>query len=278
MTTTRATPFLHAACASLLLATTLAAHAAPMTIPAMKQRVASLLSGTFPAKDCNGIQVDQAPTGTLVISTDGRVVGPQIDVSLFDPAGETGFERRLENGVTTVHVSVYANGKSFSLERAVPSDTPGFIEEGVGEPNANVTSGAECHTVDFSTARIAAPTFDLASDVAPMFVTTQAIKGMCRSMAHGHARDKPRPSQFVLDVHGVLVDGVPLPFASAKQPVVATDVGSRFKDGTLNGSFTWADGSSFHVERYFESEGVSTFGFTIAGKPDADKMFCQPAR
>ena len=95
-------------------------------------------------------------------------------------------------------------------------------------------------------------------------------------MAHG-AR-ATRPSQFVLDVHGVVVDGVSLPFDAASQPVVDTAVGSRFSDGFLNGSFHWADGSSFHVERFFESDAISTFSFTLHGRPDADKMFCQPAR
>lgn len=275
--TMRNTSLLRAACAGLLLAAEAGVHAAPMTIPAMKKSVASLLAGHFAAANCHGIQVDQEPTGVLTISSDGHVVGPQIDVSLFEPGGELLLERYVdgEPKTLTVHVSVHANGKSLSLERAVPSDSPGFLEAGLGAPNANVTRGAECSETDFSSARISAPTFDLASYVAPMFATTGPVKGMCRSLKHGAGR--ARPSQFVLDAHGVVVDGVPLPFASAAQPVVRTGVGSRFSDGTVNGGFDWADGSSFHVERFFESEGVSTFSFTIHGKPDAEKMFCQPA-
>ena len=264
-----------AACATWLLAAATGAHAAPMSIPAMKASVANLLAGQFVAKDCHGIDVDQAPESVLSIAPDGHVVGPSIDVSLFDPAGEMGFERYVDGDpkTLTVNASVYANGKSFSIERAVPADSRGFMEAGLGEPNANVTRGAECADVDWSSARIAAPSFNLALYVAPMFATTKPIKGTCRSMAGG--RGATRPSQFALDARGVVVDGVSLPFDSASQPVVRTAVGSRFSDGTVNGSFRWADGSSFHAERFFESEGFSTFSFTIHGKPDAEKMFCR---
>lgn len=268
------------ACASLLLVAASAAHAAPMTIPAMKERVARLLAGHYPARSCHGInvEVEQPAEGVLDITADGRVVGPSIDVSLFDPAGEMGFERRVEGDprTLTVHADVYAGGKSFSIERAVPGDSTGFMEAGEGAPNANVTRGTECAEVDFSSAKIAAPSFNLATYVAPMFATSAPVRGACRSLAHG-AR-ATRPAQFVLDAHGVVVDGVSLPFDSATQPVVLTAVGSRLSDGTVNGSFDWADGSSFHVERFFESDAVSAFAFTIHGRPDADKMFCQPAR
>lgn len=266
-----------AACAALLLAAA-GAHAAPLSIPAMKERVASLLAGRYVARECHGIDADTPPEGVLSISADGHVVGPEIDVSLFDPAAEMGFERHVDGDprTLTVHANVYANGKSFSIERAVPADSPGFLEAGLGEPNANVTRGVACAEVDWSSARIAAPSFDLATWVAPMFATGAPVKGACRSLAHG-AR-ATRPSQFVLDAHGVVVDGVSLPFASAGQPVVHTAVGSRFSDGTVNGSFEWADGSSFHAERFIDGDGFSTFSFTIHGKPDADKMFCQPAR
>jgi len=270
--------FLRAGCAALLLAAMTASQAAPMTIPAMKERVARLLAGHYPARACHGIDTEQPPEAVLTITPDGRVVGPAIDISLFDPAAEMGFERRVEGDprTLTVHADVYANGRSFSIERAVPSDTPGFMEAGEGQPNANVTRGAECAEVDFSAAKIAGPTFNLATYVAPMFATRGAVRGTCRSLGHGSRAT--RTSQFVLDEHGVVVDGVSLPFDSATQPVVDTAVGSRLSDGTVNGSFHWADGSGFHVERFFESDAVSTFGFTIHGRPDADKMFCQPAR
>jgi len=265
--------------AALLLAA--AAQAAPMPIPVMKENVARLLMGTFPARSCHGIgsDVEQPPEGVLVISADGRVVGPSIDVSLFDPAGELGFERRLDGDrrTLTVHADVYASGKSFSIERAVPADSPGFMEAGQGAPNGNVTRGTECAEVDFSTARIAAPSFNLATYVAPMFATSGPVRGTCRSLAHGGAR-ATRTSQFVLDARGVVVDGVALPFDSTMQPVVNVAVGSRLADGTVNGSFEWADGSSFHAERFFESEAFSVFSFTIHGRPDADKMFCKPGR
>lgn len=268
------------ACASLLLAAACATQAAPMTIPAMKERVARLLAGHYPARSCHGIDVDveQPAEGVLDITADGRVVGPSIDVSLFDPAGEMGFERRVEGDprTLTVHADVYAGGKSFSIERAVPGDSAGFMEAGEGAPNANVSRGTECADVDFASAKIAAPTFNLATYVAPMFATGAPVRGACRSLAHGGRAT--RPAQFVLDAHGVTVDGVSLPFDSATQPVVNTAVGSRLADGTVNGSFEWADGSSFHVERFFESDSVSTFAFTIPGRPDADRMFCQPAR
>jgi len=268
------------ACASLLLVAATAAPAESMTIPAMKERVARLLAGHYPARACHGIgtDVEQPAESTLDITADGRVVGPSIDVSLFDPAGQMGFERRVEGDpkTLTVDADVYAGGKSFSIERAVPGDSPGFMEAGEGAPNANVTRGTECAEVDFSSAMIAAPSFNLATYVAPMFATGAPVRGSCRSLAHGTRGT--RPAQFVLDAHGVVVDGVRLPFDSATQPVVHTAVGSRLADGTVNGSFDWADGSSFHVERFFESDAVSTFTFTIHGRPDAGQMFCRPAR
>jgi hypothetical protein len=277
MKTTRCLP----AGAALLIAASAVAQAAPMTIPAMKDSVARLLMGSFPARSCHGIgsDVEQPPEGVLTISADGRVVGPSIDVSLFDPAGELGFERRLDGDqrTLTVHANVYAGGQSFSIERAVPADSPGFMEAGQGAPNANVTRGTECAEVDFSTARIAAPSFNLATYVAPMFATSGPVRGTCRSLAHGGAR-ATRPAQFVLDAHGVVVDGASLPFDSTAQPVVNVAVGSRLSDGTVNGSFEWADGSSFHAERLFGSDAFSVFSFTIHGRPDADKMFCQPGR
>ena len=268
------------ACTSLLIAAVTAAHAAPMSIPAMKERVARLLAGHYPARSCHGIdvEVEQPAESVLDITADGRVVGPSIDVSLFDPTGEMGFERRVEGDpqTVTVHADVYAGGRSFSIERAVPGESSGFMEAGEGAPNANVTRGTECAEVDFSSAKIAAPSFNLATYVAPMFATSAPVRGSCRSLAHG-AR-ATRPAQFVLDAHGVVVDGVSLPFDSATQPVVHTAVGSCLVDGTVNGSFHWSDGSSFHVERLFESDAVSAFAFTIHGRPDADKMFCQPGR
>jgi hypothetical protein len=266
--------------ASLLLAAATGAQAAPMSLPAMKDHVARLLEGRFPARACHGIGsgVEQPAEGVLVISADGRVTGPSIDVSLFDPAGEVGFQRRVEGArrTLTVQAAVYAHGKSFSIERAVPSDSLGFMEAGLGAPNGNVTRGTECAEVDFSSARIAAPSFNLAAYVAPMFTTSGPVRGNCLSIAHG-ARTS-RQAQFMLDARGVVVDGVTLPFDSTLQPVVNTAVGSRPSDGTLNGTFHWADGSSFHVERYFESDAVSTFSFTLPGRPDADKVFCKPAR
>jgi hypothetical protein len=275
----KTTRLIHAG-ARLLLAAATGAQAAPMTIPAMKDHVARLLAGRFPARECHGIgsDVEQAAEGVLVISADGRVTGPSIDVSLFDPAGEVGFERRVDGDprTLTVHADVYAHGLSFSIERAVPADSPGFMEAGEGAPNANVSRGTECAEVDFSSAKIAAPSFDLATYVAPLFATGAPVRGSCRSLAHGTR--ETRAVQFVLDAHGVVVDGVRLPFDSTMQPVVHTAVGSRLSDGTVNGSFDWADGSSFHVERFFESDAVSTFAFTIHGRPDADRMFCRPGR
>lgn len=278
-TTCMKTPFqsnpFQALCAALLAALAAGAQAAPMTIPQMESRVANLFAGRYRATACIGRGVEQPPEGVLTIASDGHVTGPSVDLSLFDPAGMMGFALWRDGKPESLNIELTADmgGKALRLSRKVPSEGPGDLEAGLGQPNQDISQGSECQ-VDWSSARIAAPSFDLATYVAPMFATSAPVKATCRSLKRGAG--PARPVQFTLDAHGVVVDGVALPFGSASRPVNHTDVGTRFSDGTINGSFFWADGSTFHAERLIEGDGFSMFGFTIQGKPDAQTMYCTP--
>lgn len=251
------------------------AAAAPPDVARMKARVAGLIAGTFPARACHGVDGESPETGVLTIAADGRIAAPSVALSMFDPAAEFIVERYVDGDprTLTVHAAVYAGGQTFTLERAVPGDSPGFMEAGSGAPNANIVRGTECAEVDFAAARIAAPSFDMAATLVPLFATDAPVRGTCRSLAHG--RSPSRPVQFTLDARGVVVDGVTLPFSGAGAALTRTSIGARVADGAFGGGFHWADGSSFHAER-FVGGGFSTFSFTIAGKPDADKMVCRP--
>ena len=174
-------------------------------------------------------------------------------------------------------MQVAANGHSLRLiGPGFDPSSPGSLEAGVGSPNLNITDGTLCDDMSVAPARLAAPGFDFASYLVPAFQTgARPVKGSCRPART--LKGPARPVSFSLDAHGVVVDGVTLPFGPAAKPVNHVALGSRYADGTLNLSIDWADGSSFHAEREIGGDAFAMFGFTLHGRPDADMQTCRVA-
>lgn len=267
------------ACAFALVASTRAAQAAP-DVDAAEKAFAALLAGQYTATSCSDTRDLGHPpqyVAPLVMGADGHITGPSVDMSMFDPAAEFGLEMNLpgpQQPSAEFTYNLYARGYSFSIKAGL-DDSPGssFLEAGKGRPNANVDVGTNCGHVDLLKARVATDKYSLQDLVTELMNTGAAtVTGSCRSMANFGGAS--RQVQFRVGANAVTVDGVTLPLSHGGDGPYIFGVGGRFADGTLNASFRWADGSLFHAERLIGSPDFETFGYTLAGHPDAKEMYC----
>ena len=277
-----------------LLALASSASAAPAiaTIDDLKRAFASALAGSFPASSCSllGSESDgESWTGTLQIGTDGQIVAPRdrVRLHMFDPRGSMGLTRRyppyppkMTNALFSYELKVA--GEMFRIEPDKPVSEV-FLETGFDGGTGNAQKGVLCPVVDMSNARIAATDYDMNELMLPIFDTRGAtVTGQCRAMG---GRVKPRPADrsatLRVGAEGVRIDGKLLPFGDSQRRIVEHGLGSRFSDGTLNGSYGWVDGSRVHMERMVLGVGqlnapFATFSFHLPDMPEGVSYFCRP--
>lgn len=265
------------ACTLVLAASPSVVQAAP-DLDSAKKALATLIAGQYTATHCSDNRDfghPQSYTAPLVIGADGHITGPSVDMSMFDPEAEFGVGMNLpgpHQPAEEFDYSLYARGHSFTINAKV-ADNSFFMEAGKGRPNENVEIGTTCAQVDLLKARIATAKHSLQDLVTELMNTgAAAVAGSCRSMANFSGAS--RQVQFRVGVNTVTVDGVTLPLSHGGDGPYMSDLGGRFADGTLNASFRWPDGSWFHAERFIGSPDFATFGYTLAGHPDAKQMFC----
>lgn len=268
-----------------------AAAPAIATIEDLKRALASVLAGSYQAGHCSNLSEGGEPwTGTMQIGTDGKIVAPRglVQLDMFDKRGSMVLGRRYPPYPPKMtnelfHYELKVGDEMFRIDPDKTVDHV-FLEAGVSGGTGNARTGVECPAVDMSKARIAAADYDLNEVMLPIFDTRGAtVTGQCRALG-GRAKPRPADRSATLKVGaaGIWIDGKLLPFGEDRERrIVDTSVGGRFSDGTLNGTYYWADGSVVHMERSVLAAGrlnapFADFGFHLPDMPEGVSFFCRP--
>lgn len=267
------------------------AHAGSLVenIPALKRSAAALLAGTHQASDCSpqpDLNGDPPKPDRLVIGADGSLnIGP-VHLSMFDPAGEFGMTKTYVAGgyrgpANLFDYQFFVNGQMLDLNFDEQKISSAFLEAGYSGQTRNVTdNGVVCPTTD-ARAMAAAKASPALHDFIAAVLTTdgQVVKGQCRPalLPKGKKRSEVQhPGSFSATLAGLTINGRYIAFDDARNPIAEEGIGSRFSDGTLNGSVTWKDGSSFHFERFMQAGArFSTFSYVAPGQSAGAGDFCQ---
>lgn len=272
-----------------------AAAAAPglSTIEDVKRALASVLAGSYPAGHCSELgdsKGGESWTGTLHIGAEGKIVAPRglASLDMFDHRGSMVLERRYPPYLPKMPNSLFnyeLKTDDQQLFRIDPEDdvTEVFLEAGFDGGTGNAQKGVSCPTVDMTRARIAAADYDLNEVMLPIFDTRGiTVTGRCRAMG-GLVKPRPadRTTTLKVGASGIWIDGQLLPFGDSKRRIVENGVGSRFRDGTLNGGYFWVDGSAVHMERSVLAAGslnapFASFAFHLPDMPEGVSYFCRP--
>ncbi|MEK8031097.1 hypothetical protein AACH06_09750 [Ideonella sp. DXS29W] len=260
------------------------------SIDDLKRAFASVLAGEFPAAHCGELgnpQGDLSWPGALRISATGKILAPRdlVRMDMFDSRGSMVLGRRyppyppkMTNALFFYELRV--GDELFRIEPDKTVDSV-FLETGNGGGTGNANTGVECPDVNMSTARIAATGYDMNELLLPVFDTRGAtVTGQCRAMG---GRVKPRPADrtatLKVGAQGIWIDGKLLPFGDSGRRIVEHSLGSRFADGSLNGGYSWADGSAVHMERMglaSSNAPFATFAFHLPDMPEGVLYTCRP--
>jgi hypothetical protein len=252
--------------------------------PELQRRFAALVAGQYTGQACSRLG---DPNGSgqrpaqLRINAAGQVMLGGVSMTMFGPGVEVGFGRR-----TGRDDALNFELREGELRHAMLSSTDqgavqGFLEMGQSPGGqGNVTVGEMCADLDLANMPLRQAANPLLILLAEAYDTGGAtVSGQCKNL--GRKRDgkrvggETRSATFSVGPQAIVLNGQVLPLHDAKRPVVSVDAGSRLADGTLNGSFDWADGANFHIEQFIgEARHVAVFSFS----EQEAKWYCQPSR
>jgi len=252
-------------------------------LPALKLAFAGLLKGTHKGEACSDVP-DLKGTGnrpgTVSVTANGDIIAERTRVSMFDPAAEFSITKHYASRSGKPDhgfgYSLFIGDTMVSLTTNLTS-TIGFSEAGKHGGTRNVTEGMQCARIDLSGAKVAPESYDFNELLVPVFDTGGAfVEGRCMSTGK---RKETRMSRFRVSATGVQLNDTWLAFGDAINPVVMSGIGSRLADGTLNGGFTWKDGSGLHMERRFGgTDDFAAFGYTLVDKGTPQRFLCRVGR
>ena len=253
-------------------------------VPELQRRVAALVAGTYAGTSCSPIpDLDGSGSrpGQLRIGRDGSVsLGPE-RMPMFGPAMSIVIGWRNEQGVAFNFEIVEGQQRHLMLSSTNDGPTVGFIEMGQAPGGqSNVTDGQMCADLDMRDLPLLAPPNPLGQLMTELYDTGgQVIQGDCRNLGakvNGHrVGGETRRASYSVRRDAVVLNGKPLPLRDSARPLTAVDLGSQQADGSVNGSFHWADGSNFHVEQFVGAPlAVSMFSFSEGEA----RWHCRPAR